>query len=63
MGCRGRDPMVGIFTTNYPISAYHHWCSEVESLSGQGVQQYVISLSVTFGKSVVFSGYSGFLHQ
>jgi hypothetical protein len=24
MGCRGRDPMVGIFTTTYAISAYHH---------------------------------------
>ena len=27
------------------------------------IQHYVISLSVTCGRSVVFSGYSGFLHQ
>jgi len=26
------------FTTIYPISAYHHWCCEFESLSGRGVQ-------------------------
>ena len=24
------------------ISAYHHWCCEFESRSGQGVQHYVI---------------------
>jgi hypothetical protein len=25
-----------------PISAYHYWCCEFESLSGRGVQHYVI---------------------
>ena len=29
----------------------------------QVIQHYVIKLSVTFGRSVVFSGYSGFLHD
>jgi hypothetical protein len=30
--------MVVGFTINYAISAYHHWCCEFESWSGQGVQ-------------------------
>jgi hypothetical protein len=30
------------FTTTYAISAYHHWCCEFESRSGQCVQHYVI---------------------
>jgi len=34
--------MVVGFTTTYAISAYHHWCCEFESRSGQGVQHYVI---------------------
>ena len=34
--------MVVGFTTTYAISAYHHWCCEVESRSGRGVQHYVI---------------------
>jgi hypothetical protein len=46
--------MVVGFTTTYPISAYHLWCCEFESPSGQGVQHYVISLSVTCDRSVVF---------
>jgi hypothetical protein len=29
-------------TTSYAISAYHHWCCQFESRSGQGVQHYVI---------------------
>jgi len=41
-GRRGRDGMVVGFTTTYAISAYHHWCCEFESRSGQGVQHYVI---------------------
>ena len=51
------------FTTTYASNAYHHLCCKFESRSGRGVQQYVINLSVTFDRSVVFSGYSGFLHQ
>jgi hypothetical protein len=43
-GCRGRDRMVGGFTTIYAISAYHHWCCEFESLSGRGVQHYMIKI-------------------
>jgi len=34
--------MIVGFTTIYAISAYHHWCCEFESRSGQGVQHYVI---------------------
>jgi hypothetical protein len=41
-GRRGSDRMVVIFTTTYAIRAYHHWCCEFESRSGQGVQHYVI---------------------
>jgi hypothetical protein len=37
----GRDCIVVRFTTTYAISAYHHWCCEVES--GQNVQHYVIN--------------------
>jgi hypothetical protein len=40
-GRRGRDRMVvGLYTT-YAISAYHHWCCELESRSVRGVQHYV----------------------
>ena len=42
MGRRGRDRMVVGFTTTYAISAYRHWCCEVESRSGRGLQHYVI---------------------
>ena len=64
-GGHGRDRMVVGFTTTYAISAYHHWCYEFESLSGRGVQHYVIklSLSVTCDRPVVFSGSSGVLHH
>jgi hypothetical protein len=41
-GHRDRDHMVVGFTTTYAIGAYHHWCCEFESWSGQGVQHYVI---------------------
>ena len=41
-GRRGRDWMVGEFTTTYAISAYHHLCCEFESRSGRDVQHYVI---------------------
>ena len=56
------DRMVVGFTTTYVISAYHRWCCEFESRSGRGVQHYVTSLSVTWDRSVVFSGSAGFLH-
>jgi len=39
---RGCDCMVVRFTTTCVISAYHHWCCEFESRSGQGVQPYVL---------------------
>ena len=42
-GCRGHDHMVGGFTTTYAISAYHHWCCEFESLSGQSVQHLTVT--------------------
>jgi hypothetical protein len=34
----GHDHMVVGFTTTFAISAYHHWCCEFESRSGEGVQ-------------------------
>jgi hypothetical protein len=37
----GCDRMVFGFTTTYAISAYHHWCREIESWSERGVQHYV----------------------
>ena len=42
-GRHGHDRMVVRFTTTYVISAYHHWCWEFESRSGQGhsVQHYM----------------------
>jgi len=33
--------MVVGFTATYAISAYHHWCCEFESWSGQCVQHYL----------------------
>jgi len=30
-GRHGRDRMVVGFATTYAISAYHHWCCELES--------------------------------
>ena len=41
-GRHGRDRMVVEFATTYAISAYYHWCCELESRSGRGVQHYVI---------------------
>jgi hypothetical protein len=34
--------MVVWFTTTYAMTAYHHWCCEFDSRSGQGVQHYVM---------------------
>ena len=43
LGCRrGRDRMTVGFTTTDAISAYHHWCCEIESRSGRDLQHYVI---------------------
>ena len=58
-----RDCMVVGLTTTFAVGAYHHWCCGFDSRSGWGVQHYVIKLSVICGRSVVFSGSSGFLHQ
>ena len=41
-GHRGGDRKVVGYTTTYAINAYHHWCCELESRSGRGVQYYVI---------------------
>ena len=64
-GRRGHDRMVVGFTTIYSIGAYHHTRCEFESWSGvvYSVQHYVIKLSVTCSRSVVFAEYSGFRHQ
>ena len=40
-GRRGRDRMVVGFTTTYVISAYHHWCCELEFQSGRGVHDVI----------------------
>ena len=51
-----RDCMVVGFTTTYAISTYHHWCCEIESWSGRGVQHDVIKfVSDLWDRSVVFS--------
>jgi len=65
-GRHGRDRMVVGFITTYAISAYHHYGCDVEFCSWQGVLDTTLcdkSLSVTCGRSEVFSRYSGFLHQ
>ena len=41
-GRRDHDRMVVRFSTTHAISVYHHWCSELESRPGRGVQYYVI---------------------
>jgi len=43
------DGMVVEFTASYAINAYHHYRCEFQSRSSE--------------MSVVFTGYSGFLHQ
>ena len=61
----GRDRMVVRFTL--PVQSMPITTNVVSWKPVHGevysVQQYVISLSVTCDRSVVFSGYSGFLHQ
>jgi hypothetical protein len=56
----GRDHMVVGFTITYAISAYHHWCCEFESLSGRGVQHYVIKFVHDLQQ---VGGFLRFLHQ
>jgi hypothetical protein len=63
---RGHNRMVVEFNTNYAISAYHHLSCELEYHSRRGVLDTTLcdkNLSVTCGRSMVFSGYSGILHQ
>ena len=55
--------MVVVFTTTYAISGYHHCCCEFESRPGRGVQHYLISLSVTCDRPVVYSVSFGFLYR
>jgi len=64
-GCRGHDCMVVEFTTICAISAYHHLSCEFEPRSWQGVLDTTLfdKVYLTCGRSVVFSGYFGFLHQ
>jgi hypothetical protein len=54
--------MVVGFTTTYTISAYHH-CCEFESRSLRGVLDKTLCDKVCQWLAVVFSWYSGFLHQ
>jgi hypothetical protein len=58
MGRRDRDRMAVGFTTTYAISAYHHCRCEFEPRSWQGALDTTLC-----DRSVVFSGYYGFLHQ
>jgi hypothetical protein len=60
---RGRDRIVVGFTTTYAISVYHHWCCEFESLSGRGVQHYVIKFISDLRQVGGFLRVSGFLQQ
>ena len=41
-GRRGSDSMVVGFTNTYEITDYRHWCGELESRSGRGVQHNMI---------------------
>jgi hypothetical protein len=61
-GRRGHDRMVVGFTTIYAISSYRQQRCEFEPRSWQGVLDTTL-LSVTCGRTMVFSWYSGFLHQ
>ena len=65
-GLHGRDRMVVGFTTSCAISAFHYLPVSLSSNPAHGevysIQHYVISLSVTCGRLVVFSVFSYFLH-
>ena len=62
---RGRDQMVVGFIATCSARAYHHQIYEFESRSWRGVLDAILceSLSMTCDISVVFAGYSGFIHQ
>ena len=64
-GRRGCDRIVVGFITTYASNAFHHYRWEFESHSSKvySMQRYVIKFSVTRGRSVVLSGYPGFLQQ
>ena len=59
----GRDCMVVGFITTCVISVYHHESCAFEHRSWRYILDATLSLSVTWDQSVVFSGYSGYLHQ
>ena len=60
----GSDHMVVGFTTICAISVYHHLSSEFELCSWRDVLYTTLcnKVSGTCDRSVVFYGYSGFLH-
>jgi hypothetical protein len=64
-GChgRGRDRIVVGFTSTFVISASVSITTNVVSSNSVHGEVYLINLSVTCGRSVVFLWYSGFLHQ
>ena len=64
-GRRVCDRIVVAFITTYASNAYHHyrWKFESRSSNVYSMQRYVIKLSVTLGRSVVFARYPGFLQQ
>jgi hypothetical protein len=59
----GHDHMVVGFTTFYAISVYHHKSCEFEPRSWHGVLVTTLCDKVCQWLAVIFSGYSGFLHQ
>ena len=61
--CRGHDRIVVGFIATCTISATEVVCSNSDHSEMYSIQHYVTKFSVTCDKSVVFSGYSGFLHQ
>jgi hypothetical protein len=58
----GGAVVVGLITT-YAIGACYYWCCEFQSCSEPGVQHHVIKFVSDLWQVMVFSGYSGFLHQ
>jgi len=55
-GCRGCDDMVVGFTTTYAINAYHHYCCEFKSCSGEvySKKHYVIKFVSVLPQVCVF---------
>ena len=64
-GCCHRDHMLVGFSTTCAISAYHHLSCEFKPCSWWGVLDTTLCEKVCQWRDrpVVFSGYSGFLHQ